>query len=548
VRRRRGWFAGAARAGALAVLVTLVALAVGQGRAEDAPPAAPAGALLEAADGPAATPAGAEAGAAAAPAGATELRRFGDAERLGVRLPGELMAALAVPVGVGPGGGEVLLLVAGEGDPDGPGTLYRLDPRGEGRLEILASGLPAGGKALELLDLGRDGGPEVVLSRLGDLFSLGPLARLGEGLGKDPPPRFLLAHPGFDLRSLAPDPVRVALAGRRWVGAAEAGMLRLYEAAPGGDGSPGLALAAELPLPLAAAREAAGLRLSSPPVIPLGSERAAPPAFAVGPEAHGNRRLRTVLLAPDGAGGWRRTEAWSLLPGPEVVEQSFYALVDGRPVLFAATQSAARVGVLEKRRLRVFPLAEDRSRKGRLPSLAVGSESHRWFEIGATVRDLDGDGRDDLLLIQPEGLGGGDLLLEAFPGIGGGRFVVKTQRSKLDVEARRWSFGGDVDGDGRPDLVVLTAEGLAVYPGSPSPRRLVERQPRWSVPLGDGGGADKAVVVGGGSDGGEARREGGAAVDGLAVVDLDGDGRAEVLLLATDLAGRGRFTLVRFGG
>jgi hypothetical protein len=475
------------------------------------------------------------------PVGLTHARA-GDGERFEAVLPGPVVAGLVVADG---GRQVVLLLVSPGGEPDGPRSLYRLDALGEGRLDELRSGLDGGAKALAAADLDGDGAPEVLLGGLGSLDSLGPVSALAAAGG----PRQLLRHPGFDLRSLAPSRLRLSGAGEPWLAAAEVGALRLYQP----DGRGGVERRAELPLPVRAEREATGLRLRTPPVVPLAPPGGAPPLFAVGPETHGKRRLRTVLVGP----GADPLESWSLLPAPEAVEESFYRRVDGRPVLFAIAQSADRIGIFEKKRLRVFPLGADRTRSGRQPLFTLETDTQRWHSSDLHVADLDGDGRDDLVLVQPQGLGGGELLLAAFPGLGGGRFLVKGRRSTLDPAPRRHLYGRDLSGDGLPDLAAIAKGGLALYAGEPQGGRVVARSPGATVPLTDFDAAGREVTVSAGSEGAEVE-EGSTAEDGdtdedgavwrgdaLDAADLDGDGRPEVLWLTPSLRGRGVLRVVR---
>ena len=56
----------------------------------------------------------------------------------------------------------------------------------------------------------------------------------------------------------------------------------------------------------------------------------------------------------------------SSLPGEEKVVQSLLARVDGRPCLCAVTLRSDRVGVFEKKKLRVYELAPDRTRSGQI--------------------------------------------------------------------------------------------------------------------------------------------------------------------------------------
>jgi len=478
---------------------------------------------------------------AARPGAGGEVRqgRGGDGEWLVATLPGTVVAALVV-------GDEaslartVLLLVAPPGEEDGPRSLFRLRlATGAEPLTLLRRNLPGSAKALAALKLPRAGGPlrdgepDILLGGLGSLHTLGPLA----GLATGPPPRLLLTHPGFDLRSLSAERIRDSGAGEAWIGAAEAGVLRLYRP----DGAGGLARVAERLLPLTAEREPTGLELTSPhpEALPAGEGEEGVPTFAVGPQAHGRRRLRTILLTPDGGEG----EAWSLLPGPERVEQSWYRLVDGRPVLFVAVQSADKIGIFETRKLRVFPLRDDRTRTGKGPLFSHDTDARRWFRMDLHVDDVDGDGRQDLVLLYPEGLGGGELAIEVFPGLGGGRFLRKARRAKLDPTPEAWSWGADLSGDGVPDLVTFGAEAVAVYPGAKQ-GRVVAKRPSWEIPL-----PSPPEGVDGDEGGSEGRDENGPpspSLRDLTAVDLDGDGRPEVLRILPGPGGTGRVIVVRF--
>ena len=67
------------------------------------------------------------------------------------------------------------------------------------------------------------------------------------------------------------------------------------------------------------------------------------------------------------------------------------------------TARADKLSVFEKLALRVFPLSADRTRAGRAPTFAVETEVSRWRRAELVVRDVDGDGRDDLLVVGPLG-------------------------------------------------------------------------------------------------------------------------------------------------
>lgn len=488
------------RRGVSTVLLMLVVLAAGPLPAEEAPPP---------------------------PVGVTVAEAAG-AWRLEAVLPGRLVAA-TLPSGAA-GRRWIALLVAPEDDPDGPRALFRLDlegPGGQRALVPLARDLPAAADTLDAIDIDGDGAQEVLVGEPGRLWSFG-----AEG---GAPARQVLADPSFDLGSLLPGRTTVPAADRREIAAATVGSLRRW--AP--DGAGGLALAAEHPLPVVAAREWSGLRLTSPAVATV-PRAGAPPLYAVGPQPHGRDRLTTLLIDPQGG----QVEAWSRLPGPESVDGRWLLLLGGRPVLAVATLDAEKVGVFAKKRLRLFALAADRTRAGAPPVLALETASRRWQEAAPVVVDADGDGRDDLVVIQPEGLAGKELLVESFLGRGDGRLEPRGRRTLLEVQADAWSYGGDVTGDGVPDLVATSEGRLLLFRGARGGAAVLERTPHRTLAPGiepARGSTEISVGTGGTRVSTEEPDAGGAP----RVVDLDGDGVGEILLVDPDQAGRGVVRVVR---
>lgn len=448
------------------------------------------------------------------------------ARRTDAVLPGHLLDQ-AMPRGADGRRGVLVLTTPDDPKtavaPKGPRSVYLIEPERAGAPRRLLDGLPAATNALAAADLDGDGTDEILLGEPGKLFTLGTLEAVTA-------PRLLLDAAGFDLRfnlqDGSPDRPQVFQA-------AQVGRLRTWTL-EGGRLVPG----PEHPLPVRAARERQALRLSSLPVTPV------PPFQAVGPEENGKLRLRTFLLAPDGA----RTETWSQLPGRETVEKFQYVAIDGRPALIVFTSEADKIGVFAKQRFRLFPLAADRSRSGTPPSLAFKTESNRWFPVEPVLRDLDRDGKQDLVLIQPEGMGGGDLVIDTFFGQGNGRFE-RPRRLKLgNLEARTWSYGQDITGDGVADLVTVAKTGLHIFAGTPDPRRtLLDRKPRQTVDL---AGVQETISVSVDAKFGgmnvESTRS--ATLGGPYIEDLDGTGRPEVVFFSPRAGGRGRVMVVRLGG
>lgn len=389
--------------------------------------------------------------------------------------------------------------------PPGPRSLHRLDPSGPpgmAALRPLLPEVPAG--TLGSRDLDGDGTEEILLATKGELRSLGTAVQTT-------PPRTVLNLPAFDLLL----PSRWQELGVTDVVAMGVGTVRLYRPQGGS-----LVPAVERGLPSRATRERWGLRLTSPQVVPV---QGGDGLLAAGPEANGKQRLRSLLV---GSGEEGSLEAWSLLPSAEDANGAWYWKIDGRPHLIVTTAPADKLGLFEGKKLRVFPLVSDRTRAGRRPVLAAQTTSHLWNPVSPRVRDLDKDGKDDLVVLQLDGMGGGELVVETFFGRGDGRFETPGRRQKWDLETRSWSYGQDLTGDGIADLAVVEPRRLVVFPGTAQPRKaLVERKPI-SVPVDLGGGE-------------------GAGLDRLRVADLDGDGRAEAILTGSAGPDRGVVAVVR---
>ncbi|MCH9652154.1 MAG: VCBS repeat-containing protein [Deltaproteobacteria bacterium] len=432
------------------------------------------------------------------------------------------------------GGSSLLLLVAPEGDDqEAPRALFRLSSSGEGELVELSRTIPPETTSWQGLFAETASGPA---------FLDGPegLSRLEMGTGE-----VTLHAVTGDLAEGGKTRARRALAGpsvaagerlANFLPMVEVGRLSLFQLRDDRE----LGLTREMALPIAAQRKARSLLLTSPPVTELPRAGQEPSLFLVGPEPHGDRRLRTLFLDPaleEGEG--QAVEAWSQLPGPEAVDRSWYAWLDDRPVLLVTTLRSDKLGLLEKQKLRLFRLAADRTRAGRKPTLEVLTETRHWYQIEPQILDITGDGRDDLVVIQPEGLGAGKLVVEAFIGLGGGLFRQSSRRSVIGAEDGIWHFGKDLNGDGAADLVVLAEDEIRIFTGTPAhQRRVVDRKAWRSFPL-EGSSSDRTVEISVGMSDGENQSEvNGFSNTQLRLQDTDGDGRSEILLSRTSQLGR----------
>jgi hypothetical protein len=313
-----------------------------------------------------------------------------------------------------------------------------------------------------------------------------------------------------------------------------------------GDGA--LVESSELTIPQSVSAGAERVTVSSPPVRAVGRDASGRMLFATDPQALGTRRLRTMLLDPDGPRESQLVESWALFPSPERVVDSAFAMLNGAPVLIVTTTSADKLSLLGEKALRVFPLGGDRTRAGDAPSFAATTGINLWQEANPAVVDLDGDGRDDLLLAYWKGLKNAIASIEVYRG--GVNPLFKSAGSmSFDVEEGEKGFlaaTADLDGDGRGDLLLLAHHELLVVPGQPAGRAIdkpFDKRPsrRIALPadLPHPGRTEFLVGIGGVQ---VSRMAGGLGTPHL--VDLDADGRAEALFAGGVAGGVGRIVVV----
>jgi hypothetical protein len=466
--------------------------------------------------GPALRGFGAVAAETPVPVGRT---RSATAEGASVPLGGTLVSALAAGAD-----GALWLLVRPVEALDGPRRLLRIAGWPEPVATVAAEDLGGWIKTLAAIDLGA--GPELVAGGLGRLDSLGPLAAPGGAA------RTLLEHPGFDLRSLAPQSLRIGIDSR--LAAAEVGRLRVWAPAAGG-----LRLVSERPLPFAVERTASGLRMASPRAAAVAGPKGSP-RWVVGPLPVGRSRLRTLRFDGDSDAA---AEAWSALPAPEGVTASWAVALDGVPVLVVRTQGSETLDLFERQRLRVLPLSTDRTRAGVPPELAVELDAKRWQPTEIAAGDVDGDGLDDLAAVFPEGLSGGDLVVQIWRGADGGRLERKARRSDLDDAPEQWLLVAGATAEGGPALLMVWPDRVELR-ALGGGRRAVEPSPRFALPIAAPGGARSEVTVSvGGTDGATVERR--TEVEALGVAELDGRPGAEALILTPAADGSDLLVVVR---
>jgi hypothetical protein len=449
-----------------------------------------------------------------------------------VELPGAL---IAITKQVDPSGARHLLLLSEDLDkPEDTLSIFSLDPSGAIPLVEIRRNLPTDIRTLFALDLDGDGTPEPVVGRPGGLYAL-PL--------EDQPELLIETHrvvPRIAVHWSSGD----GQTSTHHLTIAGVGTLQDYRFTPG---KTEFTLTRNERLPITVGRGRDGLYLKTPLPVQLTTATSEPPLLAIGPVARGKQRLLTLLVdLSDQEDSATALERWSRLPQPEDVIQRWFRLIEGEPALVVTSLLSEQKGALEKKKLRVFMLGADRTRGGANPILEIKTPSRQWFDTSITISDINADGRDDIVVVAPEGLGGGKLLLEGYLGRGAGSFKSRPRRTMLDLSVKEWHFGGDVNGDGIGDLVVIEDGHITAYAGiaDSGSNDLVDEEHLWRA---DGRVSATTVEVTVGAISGNITVSGG--VEGLGermqVLDLVGDARAEVLLASSSGAnGRGSITLI----
>jgi hypothetical protein len=298
---------------------------------------------------------------------------------------------------------------------------------------------------------------------------------------------------------------------------ARLGWLDLY--APG-EGGAGWGLRASLPVPTDARRDGPGFRIYSRVPRPVGLRPDGGLVLATPPRAHGDRRLEVLRLEPDAPEEERVVDCWCRFPGPEELLSSEFLMIGGRPALVATTRRADKLSLFGERRLRIWFLERDRSGAGLDPRFAVESRINLWQEVHVSLADADGDGREDLVVGYWKGLVKSKVVLDAYLQGEDGAFAPAPRTTAFDVkdgDEEVLLYGADVDGDDLADLVLTAADAVLVHRGRTAAKGagIVDPRPAARVPLP------------------------GASREAPRVIDLDGDGRSEILFAGTAGVERG---------
>lgn len=401
-----------------------------------------------------------------------------------------------VSIEIGTAGVEVDGAESDRSEIDASWSLHRWDPASPDSLTTLFEPLPELMRPrLESAD--HAASPALVLFGEHRVW-LRPIAGLLTG-GLRPLGPATFVDPSPDQRTLQLDP------GSRRILAVGIGELEIFEI-----GNPDVLYAFRLPVEVR--RESVGLRLTTPNVLPTGTDG----LYAVGPQSLGTLRLQTLLVdirkpatlaTPNDeslpAGAPEETnpqDSWSVLSAPERVIATHYESIAGRPYLFATTLRSDKLSLFEKKKLRVFALRPDRTRMGRSPVLEVLTASRLWQDLEIHLVHTDDDRLKDLVLIQPEGLGGKKLIVDAYRGtvrgtpvrgtvggVGEAGFEPKNRRSVLRRVGERspHQYGDDWNGDGIADLIAYVDGELAIFAGLRDPRKkaVLETEPFWTLPI-----------------------------------------------------------------
>ncbi len=431
-----------------------------------------------------------------------------------VVLPGRALHVTPWPAGAdqpegGQNGAGLAVLLSDETALKGPRLLYRLHGR-ETDLAPVFAGLPKKANRLHAR------GAELWISEAGKIHRYSNTGRLETVLEAEGLSLGTLASRGLVTDELLIFP--------------EVGRLRQYSGTP-------LTLTRDISLPVQARRKSRRLELWSPAVRRVPGDEL---LFATDPQATDKFRLRTLLIDPNQTASESATadgetedpwqESWSRFDAPEDVNHFRYTRIDGQLALIVATTRGDKLGIFEKLKVRVFLLQPDRTRAGRRPVASFETVTRNWYAVKPRILDLTGDGKDDLLLIQPDGLGAGKLKVELYPGRGGGRFETRSKVTKFEAEAANWDMTSDFTGDGVPDLLVVADETLRIHPALPKHKRqVVAKEPWQSLALTEWDSGSVEISINVSSDGSSGETHGLATRPRL--MNLDGDPEPEIVLV-----------------